>query len=103
MSDALLSKLPPLPPGLDEEDCWFCYEYRASNEDFISPWFDEEFAIFEYLESLDDFLITRKYIRSGDGIREDNGLGDYHSLPVDNLDVLYESSGLTSLEDEVVS
>lgn len=103
MSDVDLRKVPPLPPGLDQEDCWFCYEYRADNEDFISPWFEDEFDIFDYLEDLDDFLITRKFIRSRDGVREDNGLGDYHSLPLENMELLSARSGHTSLEDEVVS
>ena len=102
MSDVLLNKVPPLPPGLDLEDCWFCYEYRTNNEDFISPWFEDEFDIFDYLEGLDGFLITRKFVRSSDGIVEDDGLGGYHNLPVSNLDVLYGPSGFKSAEDFVV-
>ena len=102
MSDIMFAKVPPAPPGLEEEDCWFCYEYRAHNEDFVSPWFDDEFEIFEYLEDLDEFLITRKYIRSADGVFEDNGLGDYLVLPVSNFDNLEEPSGHKSREDEVL-
>lgn len=103
MSDTALRKVPPLPPGVDEEDCWFCYEYRASNEDFISPWFDDEFAVFDYLEAVDEYLITRKYIRTSDGVREDDGTGELLDLPVHDLSLLSEPTAAKSWEDEVES
>ena len=99
----IVSLVPPSPPGSDEEDCWYCFEFRVANEDHVSPWFEEEFDIFEYLSEVPMFLITRKYIRTSDGIREDNGLGDYLDLPVFDLDELYQPSGGKSWEDEIVA
>lgn len=100
MDDAV-SLLPPEGDLLDMEDALFCYEYRVDNEDFISPWFDDEFAIFDYLEDVDEFLITRKYIRTSDGIQEDNGVGDLLDLEWVDLSECGEPApeGVISAED----
>lgn len=101
MSGVDFRATPPLQPGIGLEDAWFCYEYRVNNEDFVSPWFDDEFEIFEYLEDEDEFLLTRKFVRTSDGVRECNGLGDLLDLEVVDLDELNEPSPHTSAEDEV--
>lgn len=100
MDDAV-SVLPPKGDLLDMEDALFCYEYRVDNEDFISPWFDDEFDIFDWLEDVDEFLITRKYIRTSDGIREDNGVGDLLDLEVIDISECEKSApeGVASAED----
>ena len=102
MPNTDLTKLPPLQPGLDMEDCWFCYEFRSHNEDFISPWFDDPHDIFEYLEELDDFLITRRYIRSSDGIFEDDGVENYYPLPPVDITWARTTAGHKSLEDQIL-
>lgn len=102
MNGTGVRKIPPAPPGQEMHDCWFCYEYRVDNEDFVSPWFDNEFAIFDWLADVDEYLITRRYLRTSDGIRELDGLGDFHDLPVQDLSVLRDPSPHTSAEDVVV-
>lgn len=97
-----LMKTPPEPPSLDLEDAWWCYEYRVCVEDFISPWFDDEFGIFEYLENVDEFLLTKKYVRTNDGIFEDNSLGDLLELPILDTTECHQPAGTVSLEDEKV-
>ena len=103
MDDAV-SVIPPAGAVLDAEDAMFCYEYRVDNEDFISPWFDDEFDIFDYLEDEDEFLITRKYIRTSDGIREDNGVGDLLDLEWVDLSECEKPApeGVASAEDLIV-
>ena len=101
MSDTDLRLVPPNPPGLDMQDAWYCYEYRKDNEDFVSPWFRDETDIFEYLKDTDEFLITRKYVRTSDGIRECDGLGGTKLLKPDVIDEAWLSVPYTSAEDEV--
>lgn len=100
MDDAV-STLPPKGDLLEMEDARFCYEYRVDNESFISPWFDDEFEIFDYLEDVDEFLIMRKYIRTSDGIQEDNGVGDLLDLEWVDLRECEEPApeGVISAED----
>ena len=99
MNDIDLSLVPPLPPGLDLEDAWYCFEYRVNNEDFISPWLGHEMDIFEHLENVDEYLLMKKFIRTSEGIFEDDGLGDYHNLPLTDMDELYVKTQNKSLED----
>ena len=102
MNGTDIRKIPPAPPGQGMQDCWFCYEFRVDNEDFVSPWFDDPFEIFDWLSDVDEYLITRRYLRTSDGIRELDGLGDFHDLPVQDLSGLRDQSPHTSAEDVVV-
>ncbi|MDK6572262.1 hypothetical protein QP277_25860, partial [Escherichia coli] len=73
----------------------------VDNQDYISPWFVGAFDIFDWLSEVDEYLITRRYLRTSDGVREIDGTGTIIPLETVDISEAFQSVPYTSAEDEV--
>lgn len=94
----LIPRFPRAAAELEDGWEWVCVEYIAENEVHVSPWFEDEFDLLDWLNTT-GASITRKFVRTSDGIVEADGLGGFTALEPEDISACFTPSAGWSLED----